>query len=404
MSLPTSAVERGTFWYLPLPVVHYGPGSLARLGEELDRLACKRALVITGRSIAAQPDVLEQVTRPLGQRCVGVFSGAQQHVPYASVQAGAAQARSSRADALISLGGGSPIDTARAVALMLGEGLTSAEVLEERRARFEPPDKTTLLPTSGRALPHIAIPTTLSAAEFANAAAVTSERRRVKDLFIADELTPRAVILEPELAVHTPIELWSGTGMRALDHAVETVYSPRRGPLTDVLSLEAIRRLARALPAARHNPKDVAARADGQIAAWMSYSGEMNLTLGLSHAIGHQLGPKHGLRHGVTSCIVLPQVIRFLAPAVAPRLALVAQALGVDTTRLSSEAASESAARRIEELVAELGLPSRLSQVGVPVDAFNDIAEGVLQDLVVAGSPIPITSPEQVVDILRAAS
>lgn len=399
-----AAADRGTFWYLPLSVVHYGPGSLARLGDELDRLGRRRALVVTGRSIAAQRNLLERVTGPLGDRCVGVFAGAQQHVPYASVQLGVDHARAAEADVLISLGGGSSIDTARAVALMLGEGLASIEALEERRARFEPPDTTTIPPTSGRALPHIAIPTTLSAAEFANAAAVTSERRRVKDLFIADELTPRAVILEPELAIHTPLDLWLATGMRALDHAIETVYSPRRGPVTDALSLEAIRRLVRALPAARRSPDDVTARADGQIAAWLSYSGEMNLTLGLSHAIGHQLGPKHGLAHGVTSCIVLPQVMRFLAPVVGPRLLLVAEALGVDTSALSDAAASEAAAQRVESLVAELGLPGRLSQVGVPPSAFDDIAAGVLQDLVVAGSPIPITGRDQVISILRAAN
>jgi alcohol dehydrogenase len=397
-------MQSGSFWYLPLGVVHYGSGSLARLGHEVQRLGRRRAFVITGRSIGDNTDLVQRVGRALGGSFLGAFTGARQHVPYASVEAAHAAARSAGADILISLGGGSPIDTARAVALMFGEDLDSADKLEQRRARFEPPNQTTIPPTSGRAMPHIAISTTLSAAEFANAAAVTSERRRVKDLFIADELTPRVVILDPNLAVHTPIELWSATGMRALDHAIETVYSPRGGPVTDVLSLDAIRRLARALPAAMNDPHDVSARGDGQVAAWLSYFGEMNLTLGLSHAIGHQLGPKHALAHGITSCIILPCVMRFLAPAVAPRLALVADALGVDTHALSPLAAAEASAVAVEALVERLGLPSRLSQVGVPAAAFDDIAEGVLQDLVVAGSPVPITDARQVVDILRAAA
>ncbi len=153
--------------------------------------------------------------------------------------------------------------------------------------------------------------------------------------------------------------------MRSLDHAIETVYSPRHQPVTDVLSLEAINRLASALPAARRDPADVGARAAGYMGAWLSYFGEMNLSLGLSHAIGHQLGPKGGVPHGVTSCIILPQVMRFLAPATAARQRLIADALGVDTTAMSDAVAAEAAARAVEALVAELGQPARLSQVGV---------------------------------------
>ena len=396
--------DQGTFRYLPMEVVHYGPGYLARLGAEVDRLGARRAFVITGRSIATRTDLVGRVADMLGPRFAGVFDGARQHVPYASVQGALDAARAARADLLISLGGGSPIDTARAVALAIGEGIETMAELEALRARFEPPDRTTIPPTSGRAPPHVAVPTTLSAAEFANAAAVTSERRRAKDLFIADELTPRSVILDPEAAVRTPIELWAATGLRALDHAIETVYSPRRGPVTDVLSLEAIRRLPPALRAARRDPRDLAARAEGQIAAWLSYFGEMNLTLGLSHAIGHQLGPKHDLPHGVTSCIILPQVMRYLAPAIAPRLALVAQALDVDTRGHSAVEAAEAAAAAVERLVADLDLPSSLSQVGVTPAAFPDIASGVLEDLVVAGSPVPITEARQIIEILRMAA
>ena len=263
---------------------------------------------------------------------------------------------------------------------------------------------TTLPATHGRSLPHLTVPTTLAAAEFANAGAVTSPGRRVKDLLIANELTPRVVIHDPLVGATTPVDLWVSTGMRSLDHAIETVYSPRHQPVTDVLSLEAINRLASALPAARRDPADVGARAAGYMGAWLSYFGEMNLSLGLSHAIGHQLGPKGGVPHGVTSCIILPQVMRFLAPATAARQRLIADALGVDTTAMSDAAAAEAAARAVEALVAELGQPARLSQVGVGSELFDEIAEGVLQDLVVAGSPIPIGSAAQILSILEAAA
>ncbi len=393
----------GEFWYLPMDVVRFGPGSLDRLPAEVERIGGGRAFLITVPELSSGP-VVARVRALLGDRLVGMFDGVRAHVPYPVVMEAVATARAAGADLLVSLGGGSAIDTTRAVALAIGEGAGTIEALEAFRARYDPATGTTLPPTRGQALPHITIPTTLAAAEFANAGAVTSPTRRVKDLLIADELTPRVVIHDPEVGLTTPVDLWVSTGMRSLDHAIETVYSPRHQPVTDILSLEAIRRLASALPAARRAPTDLAARADGYMGAWLSYFGEMNLSLGLSHAIGHQLGPKGGVPHGVTSCIILPQVMRFLAPATADRQRLVADALGVDTRGLDDAAAAEAAARGVEALVAELGQPARLSQVGVGRDMFDEIAEGVLQDLVVAGSPIRIESAAQVVSILEAAS
>ncbi len=309
----------------------------------------------------------------------------------------------SRPDVLVSLGAGSVVDAARALALAVGEDLRSAADLEGFRAAFQPPDSTHVPATSGRSLPLIAIPTTLSAAEFANCGALTSESRGTKDLLIADELTPRVVLLDPELAVTTPTALWSSTGMRALDHAIETIYSPRSGPITDALSLDAIRRIAPALRATVRDPADVNARASAQVAAWASYFGEMNLTLGLSHAIGHQIGARHGVQHGWTSCVVLPSVMRWLAPVTADRQLLIAAALEVDTAGLTPAEAAERAALAVERLVLDLGLPSSLAAIGVEPSHFPGLAEAVMQDLVVAGSPRPV-SREDVVEILESSS
>jgi alcohol dehydrogenase len=391
------------FWYLPMDVVHHGKGALGKLSDELARTGMQKAFVVTSASVAERTDVVDRIREQLGDALAGVFAGVRPHVPYGCLQPGLDLLRQAGPVLLISVGGGSTVDAARALALAVGEGITDVRDLEAFRAQFTPPADPVIPPTSGRALPLVAVPTTLSAAEFANCGAVTSEARHAKDLLIADELTPRAVILDPEAAAQTPVELWVATGMRALDHAIETVYSPRRGPVTDALSLAAIERLAPALRAAWRDPADIAAREQGQVAAWMSYFGEMNLTLGLSHAIGHQLGAQFGIQHGVTSCIVLPQVMRYLAPAVADRLALVAGALGVDTAGLSAEAAAEAAAVAVEQLVAEFGLPSRLPDVGVGVEDFPALADAVLGDLVVAGSPRPITTPSQVTEILAAS-
>lgn len=391
-----------TFRYLPMGVVYHGVGAIARVTDVMEEIGATRAFVVTSPSVTSNTDAMSRLSGLLGDALIQVFDGVRPHVPYACLQPGLDALRDSGADVLISVGGGSSIDAARALALAVGEGIETVVDLEGYRAQFVPPSTTTIPPTHGRALPHIAVPTTLSAAEFANAGAVTSEQRGSKDLLIADELTPRAVILDPELGVQTPTSLWFSTGMRALDHAIESVYSPNGGPVIDVLSLDAIRRMAAALRHAQAAPASLGAREEGQVAAWMSYFGEMNLTLGLSHAIGHQLGARFGMQHGVTSCIVLPQVIRFLQPVVGDRLALVAEALGVDPTTVSALGAGEATARAVERLVRDLGLPSRLHEVGVSREDFPALGDAVLGDLVVAGSPRPVTH-EDVVAILEAA-
>ncbi len=392
-----------TFRYLPMGMVHYGKGALARVSDAMEEVGASRAFVVTSPSVTRTTNAIQLLSGHLGARLVHVFEGVRPHVPYGCLQPGLDALRASGADVIISVGGGSSVDAARALALAIGEGIEAVAELERLRAQFVPPNTTTIPPTSGQALPLIAVPTTLSAAEFANAGAVTSEERHSKDLLIADELTPRVVILDPELALQTPTSLWSSTGMRALDHAIESVYSPNGGPVIDVLSLEAIRRMASALRQAQADPTSVEAREQGQVAAWMSYFGEMNLTLGLSHAIGHQLGARFGMQHGLTSCIVLPQVMRFLAPVADGRLALVAAALGVEEEEIHALGSGEAAARAVERLVSDLGLPSRLHEVGVARADFSSLATAVLGDLVVAGSPRPVTH-SQVVEILESAA
>lgn len=395
-----SAVRQ--FWYLPMDAVHFGPGAVESLTGELERLGAQRVLLVTSPTVAAHSELGGRVTALLGHRLVAVFDGVRPHVPYACLQAGVDLVRRHRPDVIVSLGAGSVVDAARALALAAGEGLHESSELARWRAQFTPPAITVVPPTSGRALPIIAIPTTLSAAEFANAGAVTSEERETKDLLIADELTPKSVLLDPELAVTTPVELWVSTGMRALDHAIETIYSPRHGPVTDALSLDSVRRLATGLRAAAADPNDVAARGEGQIGAWCSYFGEMNLTLGLSHAIGHQIGARYRVQHGWTSCAVLPSVMRWLAPATADRQALIAAAFGVDTSTMSHEQAAEFAAAEVERLTADLELPLNLRALKVRQEDFGALADAVMQDLVVAGSPRPV-SRDDVLHILDEA-
>jgi alcohol dehydrogenase len=273
-------------------------------------------------------------------------------------------AEAAGADMLVSLGGGSAIDTAKAVA----HAVNAAR---------------------GRPLPHIAIPTTLSAAEFTHSAGVTGADG-IKRAVSGDYLVPREVFLDPHYTLATPAELWLSSGIKALDHAIESMLGHRHHPVTDTLAMEAVHRLFRALPASAEDNTSLAPRADAQIAAWMSLFSPATSRGGLSHALGHQLGAR-GVPHGVTSCITLPVVLRFVTPETEERQAEIAASLGTNLA-LSDAVAS---------LIASLGLPARLRDTSVPRDALPAIAAAALPEARRAG-PVPIESEQVVLELLES--
>ena len=278
----------------------------------------------------------------------------------------AAAARAHAADTLVSVGGGSPIDAAKAVAL---------ELAGDKNGRAG----------VGTGMPaHIAIPTTLSAAEFSHLAGVTDEAggpgaRPAKAGFADPRVAPRGVILDAALTLPTPERLWLSSGVRALDHAVETLYAPGAHPIEDVLALEAIRRLFRYLPLSKERPDDLNARTDLQLAAWMSFFGEVNTPMGLSHNLGRRMGATYGVPHGITSCVTLAPVMRFMSTRDASHTAVIARigrAIAGDIVGDDPRAA-QAAVDAVGDLLARLGLPTRLREVGVEADAIPAIAAGV---------------------------
>ncbi|HKY83288.1 MAG TPA: iron-containing alcohol dehydrogenase [Anaerolineales bacterium] len=340
----------GDYFHLPQEHVVYGPGSLSRLGAEVERLKGERAFLITGHSLSEKTDFVDRIREKLGHRWAGMFAGIRQHTPKSDVTRGAAEARAARADLLLSLGGGSPIDGTKAVARAIEEA-------------------------DGRLLPHLAIPTTLSAAEFSHLVGVTDEEKKAKTGFADPRLVPRSVILDPELTQATPMPLWLSSGMRAMDHAVETLLAPGDHPIPDVMALEAIDRLFRLLPASKENAQDVTVRGELQIAAWMSFFGEVNTAMGMSHILGRRVGARYDVPHGVTSCITLPWVMEAEAARKPAPLAAIGRRIAREARMEGESKAARAAAQAMRDLVSRLGLPARLSQVGVPHNDLASIAE-----------------------------
>src|SRR5256885_10777434 len=172
-----------------------------------------------------------------------------------------------------------------------------------------------------------------------------------------------SVIYDAELTLSTPMQLWLSTGIRALDHAVEGFLAEGDHPFNDVMALEAIRRLFDSLPRARAAPGDTAVRTENQVAAWFSFTLPGASASGLSHTMGKQIGARHGIPHGVTSCLLLPHVMRYLAKTMPDRMLVLAQATGADP------------ADRVEELIASLGLPQHISQYDVGQAELRRAAE-----------------------------
>jgi maleylacetate reductase len=379
---------KGTFAYANPAVIHWGPGCLTeRLDGELERLGVRRAFLVTTRSVAANPALADALRRRLGERLVGTYAAIGQHAPARSVAEAAAAARVAEPDVLLSFGGGSPIDAAKAVAFILATDLDLTDPTAPARAAR--------MALAGRpVLPHLAIPTTLSVAELSASAGFSALETREKVGLRAPELLPAAVFYDAELGLQTPPELWLSTGIRAVDHAVEGILSPGNHPFQDTMSLEALRRLMVALPAAHADPTDLEARTGGQLGAWFSMTLPGPSAAGLSHSLGKRLGSRHGIPHGVTSCLLLPHVMRYLAPRTARAQARIAGALGVDTGGMTAEEAAARAADAVADLIARLDLPRQLAAYDL---TESDLAEAVR----------PMASDEYPADdllgILRAA-
>ena len=373
--------------------VVYGAGTVGELPVQLARLEARRAFVITGQTVATTTKILDRVKDLLGPRLAGVYARSGEHVPRSRVIEAAQAVREAGADSLISLGGGSPVDTAKAVAFAVAEGLTRPEEFDAYSTRFVIGDGPKRPFTTTRPMPSIAVTTTLSAGEHTANAGLSDEGKRRKDGVGHPLLAPKIVILDPELTRDTPAWLWASTGVRALDHAVERFYTPGHQPLSDPLCLEAIRLLVRFLPAATRNPDDLDARLQCQIAAWLSIYGAFNAPVGLSHAIGHQLGGRCRVPHGVTSCITLARVMAFNAPVIPDRMAALAAAMG-----------ASDAPTAVDALVKSLGLPTRLSETGkVSEDDLAPLAHETFVELRPGHNPRPVTSADEILAILGDA-
>ena len=387
----------GIHRYPPMERVIYGIPLAEALADEINRLDARGVYVLASGTLNRETDVIETVRRVLGNRMAGLCAKIGSHTPRIDVVAATNEARAAKADLLLTVGGGSVTDAAKMVGLCLGNDVTAPEHLDALRAIVTPDGKTERPPVKAPAIRSVDVPTTLSAGEFTAMAGCTDTAGAVhrKESFAHPLMMPQAVILDPAVTVHTPEWLFLSTGIRAVDHAVEDLCSINPTPFSDGMSLQALRLLSSGLPAVKADPSDLDARLNCQLGAWMSIMGSQNgVTKGASHGIGHVLGGTAGVPHGYTSCIMLPHVLRFNEPVNAARQAWVSEAL-----RRPNERAGDAVAA----LIASLGLPATLRDVGVRADQLDVIAAGSMHDRWVHTNPRKIDGPPAVRALLDAA-
>jgi len=384
-------IEAGSLDLKRQPRVLYGAELRAALPSVARERGWRRVLPVVTPSLAANPAVAEAIAE-LGSGAVEPFTRLRPHTPFDVVLDLTARIAEARAEAVVVIGGGSAIDAVKIAALAAGAGVVDVAGLLALRARVDADGVQHPSPGDRTTPAILAVPTTLSGAEFGLIGGATEAG--VKHLYRTDTLAPDIVVYDPKLALGTPLKLWLSTGIRAVDHAAETVLSRDASPLTDALALRALALLRRGLEAAWRDPRDPAARHEGQLGVWLAAAGIGRVRYGASHGIGHQLGGVAGVPHGITSCVLLPAVLAFNGAVAQERQRAIAEALGRPDA-LASDA--------VRDLVVGLGLPARLSDLGISPRDLARVAETALDNAFVRANLRPIDGISDLLAILKVA-
>jgi maleylacetate reductase len=384
-------VHQGRVVFGAMDEVVFGRPAAEALVEQMDRLGASRAFLMVSGTLNRETGEIEKIRSALGARCAATFDAMPPHTPRQAVIAAAEQARAANADLIVTVGGGSITDGAKAVQLCLANDVRSVDDIDRVRA-----SKGVVPPMAAPSVRQISVPTTIAGGEFSALAGVTNQRTKVKEMLRHDLVMPRAVILDPAVTLHTPEWLWLSTGIRAVDHCVEGLCSREAHPYADAQALKGLSMLTQALPRVKADPGDLDARMDCQIGTWLSMGPlSSGVPMGASHGIGYVLGAEFGVPHGYTSCVMLPSVMRWNKSDNAERQALVAAAMGKP---------GQDAADVLDSFIRGLGLPRSLRDVGVGPEQFDRIAQQAMATPWIPRNPRKIDGPAQVRDILVLAA
>lgn len=372
---------------------YFGAGSRRVLAGEFRGRGYARAFVVTDRDLI-RFGVTGKVTGVLDEAGIAyeIFSDLKQNPTVKNVQAGVEAFRRSGADAIVAVGGGSAMDTAKAVGIIAANPAFGDVVSLEGAA-----------PTSNRSVPVFALPTTAgTAAEVTINYVVTDEANTRKMVCVDPRDIPAVAIIDAELMAAMPKGLTAATGMDALTHAIEGYITKGAWTLTDMFELKAVELIARWLPAAVENGADTEAREGMAVAQYIAGMGFSNVGLGLVHGMAHPLGAFYDIPHGVANALLLPYVMQYNMESSPAKFGDVARAMGVDTAGMDTRQAAQAAVDAVRALAVRVGIPQRLSSLGVRGEDLPRLAASAQADVCTPGNPRD-TTVEEILALYREA-
>lgn len=375
--------------------VHIGTPVAEAAAQEAELLGASRVFVVCSGTLNSQTDEIRRVVEALGDRFVGLFDAVRPHVPREDVIAATLVAADADPDMLLCVGGGSATDLTKILAVTLEHGIRTTSDMDAYHLQVNPDTSVTAPSFSAPSIPVVVAPTTLAGGEFNALAGSTDEKSNVKEGYVHPAMTPRAVILDPALTRHTPEWLWLSTGVRALDHAFETLGSLESNGYYDGMAMNAIRLLSEGLVRVKENGDDLEARRMCQVGAWSSMVAIVaGLDMGISHAVGHALGGSFKVPHGHTSCVMAPFALEYNREVNEHRQTLISVAFGEPQTPAHELA---------DALIRRLGMPRSLTEVGLSEDDLPSLAAYTFKDIWCGTNPNPIADADALVPLLRRA-
>lgn len=380
-----------TYTYLNPKVALMGPGCVKEIGRHAKDLGATKALIVSGKSRHGEQLALEiyKILQDADMEAA-IFAGAEPNPTDTSAMEGAEAYRKENCNIIVAVGGGSPMDCAKAIGIVVYNGGLINEYEGVGKVKRGIPPLITVNTTAG------------TASEMTSFTIITDTKRHIKMAIVDPRITPDVAVNDPELMVSMPPELTAATGMDALTHAVEAYVSTMATPTTDAAAIKSIELISKYLPEAVAHGEDIRNRDMMAHAEYLAGIAFNNASLGYVHSMAHQLGGFYNLPHGVCNAILLPYVEAYNKQVVPERFADIAKAMGENIEGLSPEQAADRAIEAIRKLASDIGIPSGLKELGAKEEDLELLAEHAMQDVCRLTNPRDL-SKEDIIEIYRKA-
>ncbi len=363
-------------------VSYFGPGARKMLPEAVKQIGKQKALVVTDPGLI-KFGVAKMVTDVLDEAGIRyeIFSDVKPNPTVSNVRNGIEAFKAAEADFIVAIGGGSSIDTAKGISIVINNPEFADIVSLEGCA-----------PTTHKGVPIIALPTTAgTAAETTINYVIIDEEKQKKMVCVDPNDIPAVAIIDAELMYSLPKSLTAATGMDALTHAIEGYITKGAWEMSDMFEIEAVRMISKYLPVAVEEPSNADARNGMAVAQYIAGMAFSNVGLGLVHGMAHPLGSLFDIPHGVANALLLPTIMRFNMEKCLDKYPAIARAMGVNTTGMTAEEASVAACDAVQALAVKVGIPQHLSELGITENDIPRLAEQALSDVCTPGNPREVT-------------